>query len=277
MRLLLILGLLLVSCQSFSFAQDAEPARASEARRFDAFGDEEYSSLAARLDFFAQELNKDPQARAFVVAYRSRRDLPGLSSRLVYWLKSYLVHSRGIAADRVVGIDGGVAFCVAQELWIVPPTATIKPRDDAYEPFEDTDSTRLFDTAPYYGRDDLPESYGGHIAHSLEGFSDALRKQPRAKAYLVGYSVYRVDEFEETDERNRTTMHRKVVLGSRPEALKALAQTKERLVNEFKIPGNRIQLMFGGFRKTRTLELWIVPPGEHPPIPTPNAFPKSRK
>jgi hypothetical protein len=109
----------------------------AEARKVDEFGDAQYSDIAARLDSFAQELQRTPEAHAFLIAYRSRRDLPGLSSRLVNWLKDYLVNTRGFAADRIVAIDGGVAgWCRraphrSRELTPMPRNSTILNRRES--------------------------------------------------------------------------------------------------------------------------------------------------
>jgi hypothetical protein len=52
---------------------------------------------------------------------------------------------------------------------------------------------------------------------------------------------------------------------------------KQLLIGVFGILPSRIHLIDGGYRKWRGVELWIVPPGEHPPIPTPNSFPTGRR
>ncbi len=245
-----------------------------EARKVDEFGDAQYSDIAARLDSFAQELQRTPEAHAFLIAYRSRRDLPGLSSRLVNWLKDYLVNTRGFAADRIVAIDGGVAGCVTQELWLVPPGATPKPRTDAYATqIDDFESPRKFDEGPFYVRGDYPESYAGHISHSLEGFSEALRKQPQALAYLIGYAGYRTEQWEEPNARGKMTKTRHVYLDSPAVVRKALNGSRSILVKDYKISSSRIKLINGGYREWRGIELWIVPRGHHAPIPAPNAFP----
>jgi hypothetical protein len=95
-------------------------------------------------------LNNEPAAKGFIVTYRSRRDLPGLSNRLAIRSKEYLVNTRGLALDRIATVDGGEADCLAQELWIAAPGTAPKPRADAYQRyFPDVDSPRQIDELGY--------------------------------------------------------------------------------------------------------------------------------
>src|SRR5258708_252071 len=79
------------------------------ARKFDEFGDVQNSDLMARLDNFAIQLQNDPTTKGFILIYRSRRDLPGLSNRLAMRSKGYLINSRGLLKERVIAVDGGEA------------------------------------------------------------------------------------------------------------------------------------------------------------------------
>src|SRR5687767_13285832 len=101
-------------------------AAKQEARKFDEFYDIQYSDLIARLDNFAIQIQTEPGTRGFIVVYRTRRDLRGLSNRYAQRMKNYLVKTRGLSNERVVTVDGGAASCLTQELWIVPPGATPK-------------------------------------------------------------------------------------------------------------------------------------------------------
>lgn len=249
-------------------------ANALDARKIDEFGDVAASDIAARLDNFANELQSQPGVRGFVIAYRSRRDLPGLSGRLVNLMRTYLIDTRGLAAERVVGVDGGVAGCVIQELWVVPVGATPTPRSDAYRTeFEDTDSTRKFDEAPFAAEN----SYYQSIYHSLEGFASVLRREPRSSAYLIAYSQYWVNKWEEEDSRGIKRTRRSVNRDPPGTAQRALAAVKAELEKKYGVSASRIKMIAGGYRKWGQMELWIVPRGEHAPLPTPNAFPKGRR
>lgn len=256
-----------------AFAQADRPA----AQKFDEFGDIPLSEIAMRLDNFANELQSQPQAKGFVIAYRSRRDLPGLSGRLMVWMRDHLTNSRGLPAERVVGVDGGVAGCVAHELWIVPLGAAPKPRGDAYQTrLEDVDSARKFDEAAFFNAPRIPESYYQTIYLSLEGFADALRKNPRANGYLIAYGgQWTHGWFEGKDGRGR--WRQRVNSDPPGTAKREMASVKASLIKNHGIRASRIRTMDGGYRSVSSMELWIVPRGEHPPIPTPNVFPRGRR
>ena len=51
---------------------------------------------------------------------------------------------------------------------------------------------------------------------------------------------------------------------------------KRHLIDTYGVPVSRIRTIDGGYRKRRSVELWIVPAGEPLPIPTPNSFPPLR-
>lgn len=266
-------ALLLVSLLIGAAAQQPAPV----AVKFDEFGDVPLSDIGARLDNFANTLRETPQARGFVIAYRSRRDLPGLSGRLMNWMRSQLINTNGLPAERIAGVDGGVAGCILQELWIVPPGAAPAPRRDAYQSeFEDTDSTRKFDEAPFVTERSMPESYSQTIHQSLEGFADALRRHPRSSGYLVAYAGYWIDEWEEGKGKDRRR-RRRVNAEAPGAARRELARVKASLVRDYGIRAARIKVIDGGHRRWSGMELWIVPPGERPPIPTPSVFPGGRR
>ena len=253
--------------------------QSTSARKFDEFGDQELSSIAARLDNFAIQLQNEPQMKAFVIAYRSHRDLPGLSSSLAAWLRNYLIQNRRFAADRIIAIDGGAAGCIAQELWLVPPGATPTIRSDAYRRnFENIASPRKFSEASYYAPNFADESYSFDISNSFEGYADALRREPKALAYLIAYAGYRIQNESEYDAATgKTINHRnRVLIQPVAVARKKLKADVGILANEYKIPRARIRTIFGGYRDWPTMELWIVPRNRRAPIPTPDIFPKAR-
>lgn len=286
--------IIVISCIACSFLclnhfTDAQtnipaPQNAPVARKIDEFGDILDTDLKARLDNFAIELQNEPSARGFIVVYRTRRDLPGLSNRLSLRMRDYLVNERGISADRVIAVDGGVSSCLIQELWVAPAGTTPTPRSDAYSnEFIDTESVRKFDEFFF----PLPErqgeaaelrEYGNLVVDYLEPFVNALRREPRSQAYVIAYAQYYTERWEEfySDGRVRRT-RRRVTLDPPGTAQRILQTTRNHLIRTFGIAPSRIRLVNGGYRRSREIELWIVPRGEHAPIPTPNAFPQRRR
>jgi hypothetical protein len=220
-----------------------------QARKFDEFGDIQHSDLVARLDGLAIQLQNEPTAQAFLIVYRARRDLPGLSNRYALHMKDYLVKSRGLPAERISTVDGGVSSCLTQELWVVPAGATPAPRRDAYFGSYQ-DGAYKFDEH-FYALQDTSE--GGiywsvapdNLSVYLDAFAAALRKEPRSLAYLVAYESVGRDP-----------------AGT---AGKMLKREKDFLVREYGIKASRIRTACGGYRKWRKMELWVVPPGEYAP------------
>ena len=242
------------------------------ARKFDEFGDALITDIKARADNFAIALQNEPAAKGFIIVYRSRRDVPGISYRYAHRIREYLVNLRGIEKDRVIAIDGGEADCLAQEFWIVPPGTTLTPRSGAYQRnFTDIDSAQRFDEFTWGSEDLAPGVWSGE----LEAYATALRAQPRARAYVVAYGGYYVHRgsYEQDGKQKRYSQTERDPPGT---ARKVLKQAQRLLVKEYHFSPSRIRLMNGGYRKWGSLELWIVPRGEHAPIPTPNSFPRKR-
>lgn len=266
MRLVSVLFLIVATTQLAS-AQTENKA----ARKVNEFGDIYISDIKARLDYFAIELQKEPLSKGFILVYRSRRDLPGLSYRYAHRMQAYLISTRGLEKEQLIAVDGGEADCLRQELWIVPPGSAPIPRSDAYKRyFDDTESARKFDELTWANDDSSADVYSGE----LEAFWAALQAEPRSRAYLIAYSGYYTyrESYEEDGKQKRSSTTYRDPPGT---ARKVLTQARKLLVEEFHLSPSRIRLVDGGFRKRGSLELWIVPPGEHAPIPTPNSFPRA--
>jgi hypothetical protein len=277
-KLILILSFIFLALPLVSFAQAQASNQA--ARKFDEFGDLQYSDLIARLDNFAVHLQSEPMVRGFIMVYRSRRDLYGLSSRLASRMKGYLVYSRGIDSERVVTIDGGIASSLVQELWIVPVGTAPTPRSDVYSgQLVDIESAWKFDEyyfpLPQDSRED--EGYNTFGGNSLEAFAEALRKRPDSQAYIIAYPQYYIERWKINEVGRKTKTRQRTRLDPPRTALKVLNAVKGDLVKKYRVTPSRIKVMDGGYRKLRQVELWIVPRGEHAPIPTPNAFPKKHR
>jgi hypothetical protein len=262
----------------------ALPAEAQNpARKFDEFGDIQYSDLIARLDNFAIQLQQEPDTRGFIVIYRTRRDLPGLSHRLAMRMKEYLFYTRGLGPDRLVTVDGGVAENLVQEFWIALPGTTPQPRSDARIGYlESHDSAWKFDEQGYLPRAHYPK-FGIRFdvereAEYLETYANAVKQKPGQIACLIAYAQYtRKPRF--VDYAGDYQPRRETRLDPAGTARKHLAQQRKFLINVYGLPASRIKTIDGGYRKSRAIEFWIVPEGEPLPIPTPNAFPfrKTRK
>jgi len=105
-------------------------------RKLDEYGDIGFSDERERLYYFAAELQKDPAARGYILAYAGRRARSGEARKRGERAKGYLHREHGIEARRIVVVDGGHREERTVELYIVPngaaaPAAspTVEPRD----------------------------------------------------------------------------------------------------------------------------------------------------
>lgn len=105
----------------------------AESRKLDEYGKLLPKDENARLDNFTIELQMDPTAQAYIIAYGGRVSRAGVAQRAADKAKGYLVTKRGVDRDRIVTIDGGRREQAAVELWLVPsraslpkPTPTVK-------------------------------------------------------------------------------------------------------------------------------------------------------
>jgi hypothetical protein len=243
-KLLLVLCLALLA-NSLTLAQTSNAI----ARKFDEFGDIEASDLIARLDNLAVALSYEPSSKAFLIVYRAKRDLPGLSNRYVHRMRAYLTE-HGLPAERIVVVDGGVASTLWQELWIVPPSSAPKPREDAYDNSYKP-SVYKFDEHYYQiGKDSDELGYWptapANLIGYLESFGETLMKDRKLVGYLVAF-------------RDRARDNRRVTQ-------RMLRTERNFLIKEFRIEPWRLKTVDGGYRPSRTMELWIAQPGYRPII-----------
>ena len=104
------------------------------ARRFDEFPSVAFDDDKARLDNLAIELQNNPGATGYIIAYAGRNSRAGQADRMTRRSANYLTTTRGISRDRIVVINGGYRETDSFELWLVPqgaeaprPTPSISP------------------------------------------------------------------------------------------------------------------------------------------------------
>ena len=233
-------------CNSLTLAQTSN----ATARKFDEFGDIQASDLIARLDNLAVMVSSEPGSKAFLIVYRTRRDLPGISNRYAHRMKSYLTESRGLPAERIVIVDGGVAPCLWQELWVVPPGSTPKPREDAYDNSYEPSVYKLDEHYYEIGNDPGETSYWPSAPANLTGYLEAFGETLLKDRKLVGYLI----AFRDAARDNRQTTQR------------MLRTERNFLIRKFRIDPRRLKTVDGGYRSSRTMELWIAQPGYQPII-----------
>lgn len=93
------------------------------AKRFDEFPSIAHDDDKARLDNLAIELQNNPGATGYVIAYAGRNSRAGEADRMTKRASDYLTTNRGISRDRLVFVNGGRRESNSFELWIVPQGA----------------------------------------------------------------------------------------------------------------------------------------------------------
>lgn len=94
-----------------------------KARKFDEYNNIAFNDEKARLDNFAIELQNDPGAQGYIIAYGGRKARVNEAQARADRAKDYLVNTRQIDAGRIVTVDGGYKEDLTVELWIVPTGA----------------------------------------------------------------------------------------------------------------------------------------------------------
>ena len=110
--------------------------RTAVAKKIDEYGNIRFNDEKARLDNFAIELQNDPTAQGYIVAYGGRRGRAGEAQARADRAKDYLVNTRGIDPSRIVTVDGGYREDLTVELWIVPTGAQAPPNSPTVDPSE---------------------------------------------------------------------------------------------------------------------------------------------
>jgi len=112
-----------------------------EARKLDQYGNLQPKDENARLDNLMIELQTDPLAQGYIIAYGGSASRAGDAQKSAEKAKDYLVNKRKLEAQRVVIVDGGYRKQPSVELWIVPsgaqppqPTPTIEPPANPAKP-----------------------------------------------------------------------------------------------------------------------------------------------
>ena len=94
-------------------------------RLFDTCCSCSFDDQKARLDNLAIELQNDPTAKTYVIAYGGRTSRIGQADLLGDRARNYLVTNRGIDQSRITVMNGGFREEDCVELWIIPSGATL--------------------------------------------------------------------------------------------------------------------------------------------------------
>ena len=242
--LILFVGLLLCSLLLPIYAQEAE---GKEPRKVDSYDDKIRSGEAEQwhLEDFLRALAKEPDAKAYIIAYGGREESPGKARRYAARAKNYMVEARGVDPTRIVTIDGGRRDEFIVELWLVPNSAR-PPRPEPTVTVEDVLGDNLLYDSFGVGCEDFGCGYENEAAH-LDGFAAALKKEPKSWGCIIAYAQSGDDRTGESWDPPGT-------------ALKIARSQKNYLLKKQGFASTKITVVDGGY-SGRIVELWIMRPG----------------
>jgi hypothetical protein len=268
----------------------------NQARKFDEYGLVGECDEGARLDNFAIHLLKAPTTKGYIIGYDGRETLPARVGFRHLRALDYLVNSRGVDPNRLVAINGGFREAAATELWVAPQSAP------APEPSETIVVKRESGQAFKYNEAYPETTYIPHIEfyYELENAADAGNESTVAEeevepppslpveqsAPAQETSVDDKDEPENPDYLWASKNYAQAVEAENGIAyviyyaqhedchLFQLQQVIEGgqnlLVKKYGVKEERIKTVFGGYRESTIIEMWVVPPGASHPMPTPD-------
>ncbi|MGH9932372.1 MAG: hypothetical protein ACREA9_24480 [Pyrinomonadaceae bacterium] len=123
------------TAQASSFVRPPE-RHENPSKQFDVCCSCSFDDQKARLDNLAVELQNDPTATTYIIAYGGRTSRIGKADLLGTRARDYLVAKRGIDQSRITVMNGGFREEDCVELWITPsgaqppqPTPTVQAGD----------------------------------------------------------------------------------------------------------------------------------------------------
>lgn len=87
-------------------------------RLFDQLSDSNWEDAMARADYYAIQLQSEPDSVGVIIVYGGQNRKRGEAQAWGECLKDYLLNRRGISADRIVLLNGGYRQSLTMELWI---------------------------------------------------------------------------------------------------------------------------------------------------------------
>jgi hypothetical protein len=248
--------LLLVSGGSSVRAQESAEETVGMARLFDEFGPVGGCDQGARLDNFAIELMTNKSVTGHIICYGPEGEGSGTGEYRRRITEDYLVNTRGIDPARFKAVYGGRYKSMGESftaLWIVPDGAE-PPQPESY-PNEGKSFSGLFaefnsSSAVQGLYEDAGTGPGvGNLTYA--GFTDVLRQQPGAVAYVVAINSSSAPP------------------GAWRRTAKEIAGTLE---SGYGIRAERIKIIYGGYQKLEDefagarIQLWVAPANAPPPV-----------
>ncbi|MGB7922776.1 MAG: hypothetical protein WCF57_05970 [Pyrinomonadaceae bacterium] len=280
---------------SSSSASIQTQTQEKRALKFDEYDSPGGCELGARLDNFALQLSKEPNSKGYIVVYDGRDTLPARRGIRELIALDYLINMRGMDPNRLVAIKGGDREMAVTELWIAPADAPAPEPSDTiiikkepgkayqYDEAYPTGATVDYDQVDYNElylsvAENLPVAPQQETAPA----QDSLVEQPEQTQETI---IADPDGAENEDYLWASAGYARALDAEQADAciiyyarrenghlfsLQQIVETgRNLLVKEHGIKEERIKTIFGGYRESTTVELWVVPPGASLPALAP--------
>jgi hypothetical protein len=200
-------------------------------------------NAGAHLDNLAIYLQNNPNTTGHIRVYGPGGPEDKYGERAVRATKNYLVATRGIEESRVQAVYAGRYRTIKEvltELWLVPegaepPPVTKYKSDLGFE-------GQFFKMGLWDGPDE-GEGWSNSTEVAFVGLSEMLRSRADARVYLVAYHDAE----------------------SAPGTWRRVAERETEKLRGHGVPSERMKVIFGGYAKDESLQVWILPAGAPPP------------
>ena len=307
--LLLSAGLPCRAASFFRFADDSKRVQeeGKAARKFDEFlellGE---CNLGARLDNLAIQLQSEPESKSFIIVYSGKYETPQVVSSYRNNIGNYLVNSRGVDPARLTILDGGYRQILTTEIWIAAkgaqppePTDTINFKQELDQAFKFGEyHVYLADSSQDFTEQFSEEAETIEDAEAASAANEVVAEQPvEAQEETVAAQPeeavevpVEVQEEEEAVEANvwwaskgyaraldMEAKARGLLIFYADRAYADFSRMKDvvelgktRLIEKHGVKAERLTMIFGGYRESSAVELWLVPANASLPLPTPD-------
>lgn len=236
---------------------------ADSPRLFDEFGSIRAGDRSARLDNYAIQLLHDSEAYGYVVVYAPE----SASKRISQDIIDYLTRTRSLSRERIKTYHAGYNDPLTEpliQLYILPKgVAAPKPlkRDvnlarfkGMLAEYQKSDYIQL--NHPLSDEEEDPEKIGPPVGNvTYAAFDDVLKAQKHSVAHVVAFNG----------------------VADVPGTWRRVAESTVEDLKSFGFESSRFKIGYGGTAKETRVQLWILPPGEMPPVKDPASEPQSAK
>jgi hypothetical protein len=203
-------------------------------------------NAGGHLDYLAIELQNDASLRGHILVYGPGGLNDAYGRRAADVTKDYLVNTRSIEESRVEAVYAGPYRTRGElltELWLVPEGAE-PPRAVEYENDDEAFKGKFAEVRIWDNMGESGEGWGNSKDVALVGLADLLRRRPEVRAVLAAYH----------DQESTPGMWRR-----------ATAAAVE-LMGRHGVEAGRVEVIFAGYRKEASADLWVLPRGARPSV-----------